>query len=122
MTTEAVSDHVELALDFIGRSRVYLKDGDLHQACEKGWGAASHIIKAVAAHNNWEYESHEQFTNVVMNARQRYRRFDLLGMADAAQALHVSYYQRKKFISEDAVRGRIGEVEKMVDFFKPHLS
>ena len=61
MATEIVADHVELAKDFLERSKSYLAQGDLHQASEKGWGAASHIIKAVAAANNWEYESARRF-------------------------------------------------------------
>ena len=73
MAAEIVADHVELARDFLERSKFYLAQGDLHQASEKGWGAASHIIKAVAAANNWEYERHDDFDSVVINARQRYR-------------------------------------------------
>ena len=56
MATQIVADHVEIARNFLERSKSYLAQGDLHQASEKGWGAASHIIKAVAAANGWEYE------------------------------------------------------------------
>ena len=51
MTTsdvEAVADYVNQARDFLAKSREYLTQGDLHQASEKGWGAAAHLVKAVA--------------------------------------------------------------------------
>ena len=66
MTTPAVAEHTELAKSFLQRSKSYLEKGDLHQALEKGWGASSHIIKAVAAANGWEYEHHDQFDGVVV--------------------------------------------------------
>ena len=36
------------AREFLAKSRVFLTAGDLHQASEKGWGAAAHMTKAVA--------------------------------------------------------------------------
>ena len=54
MTGEAVADHIALAEDFLAKSREHLDQGDLHQASEKGWGAAVHIIRAVAAANGLE--------------------------------------------------------------------
>ena len=54
-TTALVPGHVEKAKEFLARSKRYLADGDLHQASEKGWGAAAHIAKAVAEANNWTY-------------------------------------------------------------------
>ena len=50
---DTVTDYVELARDFLERSREYLPDGDLHEASEKGSGAAAHTMKAVAAANGW---------------------------------------------------------------------
>ena len=42
--TEAVADHVNQARDFLAKSREYLTQSDLHQASEKGWGAAGHTV------------------------------------------------------------------------------
>ncbi len=46
--TEAITDHVNQARDLLAKSREYLTQSDLHQASEKGWGAAAHMVKAVA--------------------------------------------------------------------------
>ena len=121
MATEIVADHVELARDFLERSKSYRAQGDLHQASEKGWGAASHIIKAVAAANNWQYESHDEFENVVLNARQRYRQWSLLDMSRAAEALHRNYYKRSLLLNAEVIRRDIQNVERMVNILQPFL-
>ena len=121
MATPQVTDHVGLAQDFLQRSREYLASGDLHQASEKAWGAASHIMKAVAAANGWEYERHEQFNFVVQNANQRYRLPNLRNLAKSANELHWNYYQRKMFLNADSIREDIGDVEQMVGIMVPFL-
>ena len=66
--TEAVADHVYQARDFLARSREYLTQSDLHQASEKGWGAAAHMVKAVAIAQGWEYERQSDFSQVLNSA------------------------------------------------------
>lgn len=122
MATDAVTDHVQLARQFLQRSKSYLAQGDLHQASEKGWGAAAHIIKAVAAANGWEYEHHDHFSSVVMNARQRYRQPRLREMSRAAEALHVNYYKRTEFLNADLIREDVNDVENMLDVLEPFIT
>ena len=121
MSTQVVMDHLELAKDFLGRSKEYFERGDLHQASEKGWGAGSHIIKAVGAANNWPYESHDDFEFVVMNARQGYRRPGLLELSRAAEALHRNYYKRKQLLNADLIHEDIRRVERMIDILEPFV-
>lgn len=121
MATQAVTDHVELAKDFLERSKSYLALGDLHQASEKGWGAASHIVKAVAAANNWQYESHDEFESVVVNARQRYRQPGLLEMSRAAEALHRNYYRRALLLNAEVIRRDVESVKKLVNILQPFI-
>ena len=122
MVTNAVTDHLKLARDFLARSKQYLAEGDLHQASEKGWGAASHTIKAVAAANGWDYEHHDQFDNVVVNASQRYRQPNLVRLAYAAHALHVSFYKREEFTDAGATGRRIADIEAMFDTLQPFIT
>ena len=122
MTPKAVSDHVQLAKNFLDRSKNYLVAGDLHQASEKGWGVAAHTMKAVAAANGWEYEHHDQFSSVVMNARQRYRQPRLREMSRSAEALHVNYYKREELLDASLIREDIQDVEEMVNVLVPFIS
>ena len=61
MATSATIEYIASAREFLTRAHNYLAEGDLHQASEKGWGAAAHIAKAVAAARGWEYERHDDF-------------------------------------------------------------
>ena len=65
--SDTAGDYRQQARYFFGKSREYLAEGDLHQASEKGWGAAAWMAKAVAESRGWEYGRHEQF-NVVLDA------------------------------------------------------
>ena len=121
MATDIVADHVELARDFLEQSKSYLAQGDLHQASEKGWGAASHIVKAVAAANNWEYERHDDFDSVVINARQRYRQPSLRQYGNSAHSLHRNYYKRGLLLNANIIQEEIGDVERMVNILQPFL-
>ena len=122
MATEIVADHVELAKSFLERSKSYLAQGDLHQASEKGWGAASHIVKAVAAANGWEYERHDDFDSVVTNARQRYRQPGLRQYGNSAHSLHRNYYKRSVLLSAGSIQEDIEDVERLVNILQPFLA
>ncbi len=52
-TGNAVIDHRLRAGYFLQKGREFLADGDLHQASEKGWAAAAHIVKAAATAYGW---------------------------------------------------------------------
>ena len=55
----ATADYRQQARQFLAKSREYLGEGDLHQASEKGWGAAAWMAKAVATAQGWEYSRHD---------------------------------------------------------------
>lgn len=63
----AVETYAKQSRTFLQKSRDYLASGDLHQASEKGWGAAAHMAKAVATARGWEYERHRDFSIVLNN-------------------------------------------------------
>ena len=121
MPSQVATDHVEMAKNSLARSKEYLDEGDLHQASEKGWGAASHMAKAVAAVNNWPYEHHNQFDCVIVHARQRYRLPKLRGYGKAAHILHQNYYQHPSLLNPDTIREDIDDVERMLTALEPHI-
>lgn len=121
MATQVATDHVGIAKQFLARSKGYLADGDLHQASEKGWGAAAHIAKAVAHENGWDYEHHDQFDNIIANAAYRYHRQSLMQYGDSAHGLHRYYYQHPSFLNANRIQDRIADVEKLVITLEPLL-
>ena len=87
---------------------MYLSEGDLHQASEKGWGAAAHMAKAVAAARGWEYETHEQFFSVMENAGHVARlQRQVSRLSSVAYKLHGHLYKRRN------------AVERRYDYWRP---
>ena len=126
MTTsdnEAVADHVNQARDFLGRSRQYLAAGDLHQASEKGWGAASHMAKAVAASQGWQYATHAEF-NVVLNlagqiADSSEKHHQIRRFGAVAARLHGNYYSRKRHLDSALIGADLEDVAALLDLLEP---
>ncbi len=119
--TTAATGHIELARMFLERSKQYLKDGDLHQASEKGWGAAAHMAKAAAAANGRRYEHHDEFDSVIENARQRFRQPSLRRYGQAAHSLHRNYYRHPSLLDASTITEDIGDVELMLDTLQPFI-
>ena len=118
-TPEAVTDYRNQAWDFLAKSKEYLSEEDLHQACEKAWGAAAHMAKAVAEARGWEYQRHDQFFSVIDNARHFSQQHRLRSLANAANTLHGNYYKRKALLNADTIAEDIADVELMLEILSP---
>ena len=118
-TQSAIADDRNQAADFLQKSREYSAAGDLHQASEKGWGAAAHMAKAVAEARGWEYERHDQFDNLIVNARQFSRQPKLRSLAKSAETLHSNYYKRKVLLRADTIAEDIEDVAELLDLLAP---
>ena len=123
MTPQAVADHVDLARSFLQQSKVYLARGDLHQASEKGWGAAAHLAKAIEISQNWTNEQHDQFDDVIERACYLFRQPGIEGRGqNAAHYLHRNCYRHSSLLKEDRIRSRIADVENMLNIFVPFVT
>lgn len=114
-----VQDYIQQSRDFLRKARQYLAEDDLHQASEKGWGAASHMAKAVAHANGWEYEKHHQFNVVLNNTRRKTGRDNLLDLSAVANQLHGNYYERKRFLDAQAIGLSLDRVETLLGILEP---
>ena len=121
MAAALVPGHVEKAKEFLARSMTYLEQGDLHQASEKGWGAAAHIAKAVAEANDWTYERHDHFDGVIYEAGLLYGEPDLENLGNAAHFLHRNYYLHPPLLNQDRIGANINRVGTMVKILAPIL-
>ncbi len=115
----AVEDYVAQAREFLEHSRIYLADGHLHQASEKGWGAAAHMTKAVALTQGWEYSKHADFHFVMDNVWRRLGNNRIRPLFAVADHLHGNFYQRKRFLNADAIRADLEDVAELVDLLTP---
>ncbi len=115
----AIADYRQQAREFLAKSRQYLADDDLHQASEKGWGAAAWMAKAVADAQGWEYKRHAQF-NVVMYSAQDFAgdaRLD--GLRALASELHGYLYTRKLLLRSDVISRGLDQMGVLLDILEP---
>ena len=117
--TTATEDYRQQARQFLAKSREYLNEGDLHQASEKGWGAAAWMAKAVATAQGWEYSRHDQFSVVLNNARLSTGDDRLRGLRAIANDLHSNYYKRKFLLSTDAIALDLDSVAQLLGILEP---
>ena len=115
----AVSDYRRQSREFLARSRQYLGEDDLHQAAEKGWGAAAWMAKAVAQRQGWQYDRHDEFLDV-MNRAIRLSGDPRLGDLRArANELHGFFYRRKRFLDAGTIQEGLDRVELLLDILEP---
>lgn len=110
-----ITDHENQAREFLGKAGDYLDAGDLHQASEKGWGAAAHMAKAVAVAQGWEYETHADFSVVLNQAWQATGNDRLRALRGIANDLHGNYYRRKRHLNAEVIGRDIESVAELVE-------
>ena len=116
---ESVRDFRQQSRVFLARARTYLSDGDLHQASEKGWGAAAWMAKAVAETRGWKYSRHSEFFKVMHQARELTGDSRLRTLADTASTLHGNYYEREIFLYENTIGEGLADMELLLDILQP---
>ena len=115
----AITDYREQSRLFLARARQYLADDDLHQAAEKGWGAATWMAKAVAEAQGWRYKTHEEFFRVMYQAEDLSGDPRLGNLRSVANELHGFFYTRKMFLRSDVIDQGLNQVELLLDILQP---
>ena len=90
-----------------------LDAGDLEQASEKAWGAASLMVKAVAEKRGERHRRHAFLNDLVDDLAEETGDNELSSLYDTATALHSNFYENR--FGGRAVRRRLGDVGKFVD-------
>ena len=116
---ETIEDYRLQSRHFLERSHHYLAEDDLHQASEKGWGAAAWMAKAAATAQGWQYTRHEHFGEVLYQARQKTGENRLEALRKTANDLHGNFYQRKRFLHADDIADSLAEVATLLDILEP---
>ncbi|MCY4555947.1 MAG: hypothetical protein OXF79_06125 [Chloroflexi bacterium] len=115
----AIADYRQQAREFLTKSREYLADDDLHQASEKGWGAAAWMAKAVAEAQGWQYKRHEEFADVVNRALRLSGDTRLRQLRAEANELHGYFYTRKRFLDPDDIAEGLDRMVVLLDILEP---
>ena len=115
----ATADYRQQAREFLAKSRQYLADDDLHQAAEKGWGAAAWVAKAVAEAQGWQYKRHEEFADIVNRARGMSGDERLRTYRRVANELHGYFYTRKRFLDAEDIGDGLDRIAELLDILEP---
>ena len=115
----AVADYRQQAREFLSKSRQYLAEGDLHQASEKGWGAAAWMTKAVAEAQGWQYKRHEQFADVINRSLRLSGDARLRQLRAEASELHGYFYTRKQFLDPDDIAEGLNRMAALLKILEP---
>ena len=116
---EEIADYESQAREFLDMAWGFIAAGNLHQASEKGWGAAAHMAKAVAVAQGWEYNNHADFSNVLHQARQLTGNPRFRQLRGVANELHLNYYKRKRNLNAGEIREDLDEVVELLEMLHP---
>ena len=114
-----VADYEAQAREFLAKSREYLAQGDLHQASERGWGAAAHMAVAVIMPQGCTYETHSDFSEVLYQERQMTGNSGLSGLRSIANELHVNYYKRRRHLNANSIGEDLESIAELLDVLRP---
>ncbi len=114
-----IADYRRQAREFLIKSRQYLAEDDLHQASEKGWGAAAWMAKAVAEAQGWEYKRHAHFNTVMYHAQDLAGDSRLDSLRALASELHGYFYTRKLHLRSDVISRGLDQMAILLDILEP---
>lgn len=116
---EEVTDYETQAREFLGMAWDFLAAGNLHQASEKGWGAAAHMAKAVASAQGWQYETHADFSQVMLQAGRSANNPRIRELRGVPNELHQNYYKRKRHLNADDIGEDLKTVAELLEILHP---
>ena len=93
MTTGEMTifEHAETAKLFLRQSDAEFAIGDKLQASEKLYGAANHVLTAIAQQRGWKYNSHRDMKNVTQRLEQEYGDSIMIGGFAVAEKFHRNF-------------------------------
>lgn len=105
--------HLELCEKYLIEAEDLVKRGDYVQASEKAWGAASQIVKALAAKRNKELRSHAELHRFVSDIRKEIDDPEISTLWLSANSLHQNFYENR--LPDETVKDGIENVKRFVN-------
>ncbi len=96
MTTKEMNsqEHAQAARDFLVASDREFVAGDDLQGSEKLYGAATHVVSALAQQRGWQYRSHRAMKNAVSALEREYDDPLVLAGFLAAERFHIHFFHQ----------------------------
>lgn len=106
-------EHDQLARQFLLDADKEFKDGDIFQASEKLWGAASHVVIAEMHRRGIKQSGHKVMVRAVESFADELKDPALDYLFSSAETLHANFYHG--FLDEDDVQRHRDRVNMFVN-------
>jgi uncharacterized protein (UPF0332 family) len=104
--------HLRLSEKYMSEAEGFLAKKDYVQASEKAWGAASQIVKAIAAMEGKELRSHGELHKFVAQVSEKVGDKDLGRLWRSATSLHQNFYEN--WFTESQVADGVEDVKTLI--------
>ncbi|HID91255.1 TPA: hypothetical protein EYP44_04775 [Candidatus Bathyarchaeota archaeon] len=111
--------HLRLCEKYLRECGEFLAKGDYAQASEKAWGAASQMVKAVAARRGVKIRSHGELHGFVERLREETGEEQVSTLWLSAASLHQNFYEN--WLPEGTVKDGVENVKKLVERLRKML-
>ena len=111
--TAPVDTYREASRRFLAQAFAELEAGDLPQASEKGWGAASQMVKAAAEDRGWPHNGHRQLFLAIDRLVTETGDGDIRSAFNDAGALHTNFYEA--WLSRESIEANLSRVARLMD-------
>ena len=108
-----VAFHTDTSRMMMEQAVPELAKGDSLQACEKGWSAASHAVKAIAEGRGWRHSSHADLFRVVRWLTAEMEQTEIRRLFDVANGLHINFYEG--WLGDEDIAERLADVRLLLD-------
>jgi hypothetical protein len=108
-----VEVHLKLSEKYLRDAEDFLAKGDYVQASEKAWGAASQMVKALAAREGVELRSHGELHKYVAKLSKERGDREIMTLWFSASSLHQNFYEN--WFPEEAVRNGVENVKSFIE-------
>jgi hypothetical protein len=111
--------HLKLSEKYIKDAEEFLTKKDFVQASEKAWGAATQIVKALAAKEGKELINNGELHRYVAELSKEKGDKEIMKFWFSATSLHQNFYEN--WFPEEAVRSAIEDVKNFIEKLRKFL-
>ena len=92
---QRIRKHVAQAREYWAKGADHLREHDMCQAAEKGWGTTAQLTKAVATMRGWDHYDHDAIRDCVYELSREYatQQLQIIRGMRAAEHLHGHFYE-----------------------------
>ena len=116
---DEITEHEAQARKSLLKSRQHLTAGNLRKASKKGWSAATHIAKAVALAQGWQYRQDSHFHVVMNRLRDITGNSRIADLHGRAAILHCNCDLRRMHLDAGIIAEDLDKMAELVDLLSP---